>query len=104
MSRIPGQRDRDWPHVPRALAQPAESVPDVPRSPPKVQSGEMPTLSEESTVTRACVTRPGEAESRTSLNRIVDQLNSVYRLTFCMVSLKIHFNNISHSHLSLSSG
>lgn len=95
MSGVPGRRGRDWSHVPRATAQPAESVQAVPKSPPKTQSGEMPTLTKGSIVPRAyCVTRPEEAESRTSLNRIVSQLNSVYSLTFCMVSLKIHFNNI----------
>jgi hypothetical protein len=35
ISRVPGRHDRDWPRVPRALVHPAESVPAVPRSPPK---------------------------------------------------------------------
>jgi hypothetical protein len=45
MSRVPGRRYRGWPHIPRAPAQPAERVPAVLRSPPKAQSGEVPTLS-----------------------------------------------------------
>jgi hypothetical protein len=36
MSRVPGQHNRDWPHVPTAPTQPAESVPAVPRRPPKL--------------------------------------------------------------------
>jgi hypothetical protein len=39
--------------IPRAPAQPAESVPAVPRSQPNAQSGEVPTLSEGSTVPSA---------------------------------------------------
>jgi hypothetical protein len=55
MFHVPG-RDHDWPHVPRASAQPVERVPLVLRSPPKAQSGEVPTLSEGSTIPQAyCV-------------------------------------------------
>jgi hypothetical protein len=46
MSCLPGQRDRDWSHIPRAPAQLAESVSEVLRSPPKAQSGEVSTLAE----------------------------------------------------------
>jgi hypothetical protein len=49
----PGRCDRDWPHVPKAPVQPAEIVPAVMRSPPKAQSGEVPTLPDRSTVPRA---------------------------------------------------
>lgn len=50
MSRIPGQCERDWLHIPRASAQPVKNVPVVPRSLPKVQSGEVPILSNGSMV------------------------------------------------------
>jgi hypothetical protein len=48
MSHVPWRRD--WPHVPRASVQPAESVPTVPRSLPKAQSRKVPALSEGSMV------------------------------------------------------
>jgi hypothetical protein len=34
MSRVPARRDRDWPHILRAPAQPAEIVPAFPKNPP----------------------------------------------------------------------
>jgi hypothetical protein len=56
-SRVPGRRDRDWSHVTRAPAQPAENVPTVSTSPPEAQFGEVPSLLEGHTVPRAyCVT------------------------------------------------
>jgi hypothetical protein len=56
MSHIPGRRDRDWLHIPQALAQPAESAPAVARSLPKALSGEVLTLSEGSMAPQAyCV-------------------------------------------------
>jgi hypothetical protein len=35
VSCIPGRRDHNWLHIPRAAAQPAESIPAVVRSLPK---------------------------------------------------------------------
>jgi hypothetical protein len=52
-SHVPGRHDRDWLHVPRAPAQPAESVPAVPRCLPKTQSGGVPILSEGSMLPQA---------------------------------------------------
>jgi hypothetical protein len=49
MSHVPGRRDHDWPDVPLVPAYSAESVPAVPRSPSKVQSGQVPALSEDGT-------------------------------------------------------
>jgi hypothetical protein len=69
----------DWPHFPRAPAQLAGSVPTVLRSPPKAQSGEVPTISGESAVTRAyCVIRgdnhrPQEDESLTGMANTEEQ-------------------------------
>jgi hypothetical protein len=57
MSRTLEPRDRAWTHVRRAPAQPAASVPVVPRRPPKSQFGKVATLSEGRAVPRAyCVT------------------------------------------------
>jgi hypothetical protein len=70
MSHVPGRRDHDWPYILRVPAQPVENVPVAVRSPPKVQSRAVPTLSEGSMVPWAyCVTwgdnqKPREAESR----------------------------------------
>jgi hypothetical protein len=57
MSLVSGRRDNDCPQVPRALAEIAESVSAVMRSPLKAQAEEMSTLVERTTVPRAyCVT------------------------------------------------
>jgi hypothetical protein len=49
MFLVPERRNGDWPHVPRALAQPPESMAAIPRSSSKAKS-EMPSLPEGSMV------------------------------------------------------
>jgi hypothetical protein len=53
MSCVPGRLDRDWPHVPRAPLNLQKVFQRFSRSPLETPSGEMPTLSEGCTVTRA---------------------------------------------------
>jgi hypothetical protein len=73
MSCVLRQCDHDWPHFRRAPAKLEESVWAVLRSPPKAQSGEMPTLTEESMVRLSyCITwrdnhRPQEVVSSTKM-------------------------------------
>jgi hypothetical protein len=72
-SRLPGRRDCDWLHVPRALTQPVESVPVVPWSLPKAQSREVVPPLERRTVPRAYYVtwknnhQPREPESHTGM-------------------------------------
>jgi hypothetical protein len=62
MSRVPRRRDHEWLYVPRAPAQPMKSVPAVPRSPPKAQSGEVPTRA-------YCIDRGNTHQSREAVSR-----------------------------------
>jgi hypothetical protein len=61
-----------WPHVPRSAAPPTESVQAVPRSLPKTQSSEVPTLSEGCVAPWAyCVTRGDNHRPRRIITKLV---------------------------------